>query len=109
MGRGVENFHTGYHGTTQWHVSQAAPMRRMQIEGSMQLGQGYSSGGYLANSNVKGTVNAASQQQWFNRNVNMSRWTGGAWNFVHLGCNGAPSTSCGHGASQSNVSTTPII
>lgn len=27
--RGVENIHTGKSGTTQWHVSQAAPMRRV--------------------------------------------------------------------------------
>lgn len=107
--RGVENIHTGYHGTTQFHVSQAAPMRRVQIEGSMQLGQGYSSGGYLSNSNIKGTINAASQQQWFNRNNNMSKWTGGAWSFVHLGCKGAPGNSCGHGAAHSNVGQTPII
>ena len=60
--RSVENIHTGYHGTVQWHVSQAAPMRRVQIEGNMQLGQGYASGGYLANSNVKGQINGASQQ-----------------------------------------------
>jgi hypothetical protein len=107
--RSVENIHTGYHGTTQWHVSQAAPMRRVQIEGSIQLGQGYSSGGYLANSNIKGNINAASQQQWFNRNNNMSGWSGGAWSFVHLGCKGAPSNYCGHGAAHSNVDKTPII
>jgi len=52
--RGIENIHTGYQGLTQWHVSQAAPMRRVQIEGSVQLGEGWSSGGYLANSNIKG-------------------------------------------------------
>jgi|688.fasta_scaffold1310181_2 hypothetical protein len=27
--RGIENIHTGYQGLTQWHVSQAAPMRRV--------------------------------------------------------------------------------
>jgi hypothetical protein len=37
-------------------------MRRVQIEGDIQLGQGYASGGYLANTNVIGNLNGASQQ-----------------------------------------------
>jgi hypothetical protein len=35
-------------------------MRRVHIDGDMQLGQGYSSGGFLADAWVSGTIYAAS-------------------------------------------------
>ena len=59
--RSVENIEVNGQGNVPWHVSQAAPMRRTRIVGDITLGQGYSSGGYLANSEVTGTIYAASQ------------------------------------------------
>lgn len=66
-----------------WAVSQASPLRRVYVEGNMDIWQynsgccaGYASGGYLSNSVVIGTISSGSQQQWFARNVQMSKWDG---------------------------------
>ncbi len=84
-------------GTNRWAVSQAAPMRRVHIRGdftmapsNQDVGQGYSSGGYLADSVVDGTVSSGSQQQWYTRNSRVGRWEGGVWNMVFSGVQGAP-------------------
>jgi len=98
--RGVENAEFGHAQTNvMWHVSQAAPMRRTRIVGDITLGTGWSSGGYLSNSEVTGTIYAGSQQQWFTRNTTMGRFVKGAWNFVFVGCDGAPASNCGTGGS----------
>jgi hypothetical protein len=54
-------------GTTEWAVSQAAPMRRVHIIGNLHMGptnqgngQGYSSGGYIADSRVDSIVSTGS-------------------------------------------------
>ena len=87
-------------------------MRRTIIEGSITLGQGWASGGYLANSQVTDTIHFSSQQQWFNRNVSMKGQDGGAFNFVFLGCEGAPASNCGtenNGRPFTTIKETPII
>jgi len=74
-----------------WGVSQAAPMRRVHIKGDIQLhDNGWASGGFLADSNVDGTVYAGGQQQWFSRNVDLGKWEKGSWNMVFLGVPNAP-------------------
>jgi LPXTG-motif cell wall-anchored protein len=79
----------------RYAVSQAAPLRRINIEGDLTLfgrvGE-YASGGYLANSNVDGTIVNGSQQQWFTRNTTVGTWDGGVWNAVFSGVDGAPAT-----------------
>ncbi len=87
-------------GLNRWAVSQAAPMRRVHVRGNLTLapsnqdnGQGYSSGGYLADSKVDGFVTSGSQQQWYTRNSSIGRWEGGVWNMVYSGVRGAPATS----------------
>jgi hypothetical protein len=53
-----------------WAVSQAAPLRRIQVNGDLQLFQynpgnpaaGYASGGFIADMNVTGNVSPGSQQ-----------------------------------------------
>ena len=111
--RGVENVEVGHgQGNVPWHVSQAAPMRRTRVVGDITLGTGWSSGGYLANSEVTGTIYAGSQQQWFNRNVKMGRFVKGAWNFVFVGCEGAPASHCGTSggaAPATTIDQTPIM
>ncbi|MGL5849855.1 MAG: hypothetical protein ACRCZD_03640 [Phycicoccus sp.] len=84
-------------GTNRWAVSQAAPMRRVHVRGDLTLapsnqdvGQGYSSGGYLADSVVDGVVTSGSQQQWYTRDSRIGRWEGGVWNMVFSGVQGAP-------------------
>ena len=66
--RGVENLNVNR--DVLWAVSQAAPMRRMVINGDLALSEkgGYSSGGFLGDVKIKGTVNSGTQQQWMSRN-----------------------------------------
>jgi hypothetical protein len=81
-------------GTNVWAVSQAAPFRRMDVQGNMQLDDGgWSSGGFLADTNVTGQVNSGTQQQWLSRNDQLGSWTGSNWNMVFVGVNGAPGQS----------------
>jgi hypothetical protein len=84
----------------RWAVSQAAPMRRMDIQGDLTVFGRYgefASGGYLANSRVAGTIASGSQQQWFTRNSEVGAWDGGVWNMVFSGVQGAPATDFGQG------------
>ncbi|CAK0861942.1 unnamed protein product, partial [Prorocentrum cordatum] len=115
--RSAENFRT--RSEMLWAVSQAAPMRRVVVEKSLNLaqfvdgvGMGYSSGGFLGNCRVKGMVNSASQQQWFARNLQAEAWPQGNWNMVFVGVNPAPSSSCGRTGDSfpsTSVETTPVL
>jgi len=88
-------------GTTTWAVSQAAPMRRVHVLGTLRVspsndgqpGQGYSSGGYLADSRVDGAVATGGQQQWYTRDSAVGGWSGKGWNTVFSGVHGAPATT----------------
>jgi hypothetical protein len=91
--RAVENFSvTPAGGTMRWAVSQAAPMRRMHIEGDLVLHQehGWASGGWMSDTVVDGMVDSGTQQQWISRNVEWKGWTGSNWNMVFVGVKGAP-------------------
>ena len=82
--------------TLQWGVSQGAPLRRLQINGSLELVNSYcgeASGGFMSDLVVTGNVNPCSQQQWFTRNSSLGSWTGGVWNMVFSGVEGAPPPS----------------
>jgi hypothetical protein len=90
-----------------WAVSQAAPMRRVQVNGLVTLmdyctGPSFASGGFIADSQFTGRVVInGSQQQWMTRNSNVDQWTNGIWNQVFSGVVGAPAqcfpaqSSCG--------------
>ncbi|GAA1653371.1 discoidin domain-containing protein [Catellatospora bangladeshensis] len=82
-------------GFTRWAVSQAAPFRRMDISGDLNLapnGYGWASGGYIADSRVSGAVGPYSQQQWYTRDSQIGSWVNGVWNMVFSGVVGAPAT-----------------
>ncbi len=82
--------------TLQWGVSQGAPLRRLQINGSLELTDSYcgnASGGFISDTVVTGSVNPCSQQQWYTRNSSYGSWTGGVWNMVFSGVEGAPAPS----------------
>ncbi len=84
-------------GTDVWAVSQAAPFRRMDVRGNMQLDDGgWSSGGFLADTKVTGQVNSGSQQQWLSRNDQLGSWSGSNWNMVFVGVNNAPAQTFPH-------------
>jgi fibronectin type 3 domain-containing protein len=79
--------------TLQWGVSQGTSLRRMQINGSLELTDsfcGFSSGGFISDLLVTGTVNSCSQQQWLTRNSVIGNWTGSNWDMVFAGVEGAP-------------------
>jgi hypothetical protein len=82
--------------TLQWGVSQGAPLRRLQINGGLELTNSYcgnASGGFIADIVVTGNVNPCSQQQWYSRNSTFGSWAGGVWNMVFSGVQGAPAPS----------------
>lgn len=98
-----------------WAVSQAAPMRRVIVNGSVTLQDycqqsGYVSGGFLADDEFNdGVVINAGQQQFFTRNSNIDNWTNGVWNQVFLGDQGAPPTSFGPQTNQyTTLPSTPV-
>ncbi|WP_448661989.1 adenylyl cyclase [Sphingomonas sp. CJ20] len=92
--RGAENLAVRPDGgTEQWAVSQAAPFRRIDLDGDVVLDDGgSSSGGFLADSRVAGTIRSGTQQQWLTRSSDIGGWDGGAWNMVFAGVTGAPPT-----------------
>jgi hypothetical protein len=80
-----------------WAVSQAAPMRRVHMNGFVTLfdycaPKAFASGGFIADSQLNGVLNG-SQQQWFTRNSKIDFWTNAVWNQVFSGVQGAPSQS----------------
>ncbi|MGW5350737.1 discoidin domain-containing protein [Streptomyces sp. NPDC004031] len=80
-------------GDDRWAVAQAAPFRRIHVEGGLNLapnGYGWASGGYIADSKIDGTVGPYSQQQWYTRDSSIGGWTNGVWNMVFSGVQGAP-------------------
>jgi hypothetical protein len=82
-----------------WAVSQAAPMRRVNITGanlSLQdycsAGPQFASGGFIADSQTGFVING-SQQQFYVRNSSVGGWSNGVWNQVFTGVVGAPAQS----------------
>jgi hypothetical protein len=89
-----------------WAVSQAAPMRRVDVNGFATLMDyctqpSFASGGFIADSRFSDTIVNGSQQQWLARNSALGNWTNGVWNQVFSGVVGAPAecfpaqASCG--------------
>ena len=117
--RSAENFMTtptqtqnGHSNTMMWAVSQGASLRRIIVNGNLDLYQnpGYSSGGYLSNSIISGTISSGTQQQWYTRNTNMKSWNGGNWNMVYQGVTNTPNDVCQNRTSlYTSIDTTPII
>src|SRR5205809_6512567 len=101
-----------------WAVSQAAPMRRVHINGPTTLmdyctSPSFASGGFIADSEFDGgTVINGSQQQWLVRNSKLDGWTNGVWNQVFSGVVGAPAqcfpaqASCG--GPYTTLATSPV-
>ena len=76
-------------------VSQAAPIRRVHVNGLFFLfdycNTGFTSGGFIADSEFSGsTVVNGTQQQFVVRNSRLDGWTNGVWNQVFSGVIGAP-------------------
>jgi hypothetical protein len=110
-------------GADFWAVSQASPMRRVNLTGGnlslMDYCNGspdYASGGFIADSAFSGgTVINGSQQQFFVRNSDLDGWSNAVWNQVFVGDSGAPATTFagdsgdpGGPASYTTLANTPI-
>ena len=90
-----------YANTEFWAVSQAAPMRRLDVTGHTTFmdyctGPSYASGGFVADTSFgNDTPVNGSQQQFYVRNSTMAGWSNGVWNQVFSGDVGAPAQSFG--------------
>ena len=94
-----------------WAVSQAAPWRRVHINGSTTFmdyctGPSFASGGFIADS-VTGSVVNGSQQQFFVRDSTLGSWSNAVWNQVFAGVQGAPAQSYPNPA-YTTLATAPV-
>ena len=100
-----------------WAVSQAAPMRRVNVTGGnltfmdyCTAGPQFASGGFVADSKTGFVING-SQQQFLVRDSSVGGWSNGVWNQVFSGVVGAPAqcfpanASCG--GPYTTLATTP--
>ncbi|MGH3396794.1 MAG: ricin-type beta-trefoil lectin domain protein, partial [Streptosporangiaceae bacterium] len=115
--RGVENITIEpSSGSTEWAVSQADPMRRVDIHGNLVLDDdtsgnttsNWSSGGFIGDSIVTGQVSSGTQQQFLMRNDQLGSWTGSNWNMVFVGDTGVPAQSF-PSPPYTTVSQTPTV
>src|ERR1700733_3323935 len=101
-----------------WAVSQAAPVRRVLVNGNATLmdyctSPSFASGGFIADSEFAGgSIVSGSQQQWITRNSQIDGWSNGVWNQVFSGVVGAPAqcfpvqSSCG--GPYTTLATSPV-
>ncbi|HEV2133961.1 MAG TPA: glycerophosphodiester phosphodiesterase family protein [Terracidiphilus sp.] len=87
-------------GVLDWGVSQGASLRRMKINGDVWYANSTpvpnsadacaeASGGFTADTEVTGTTNFCSQQQWLTRDSSLDNgFTSFVWNFVFAGVGG---------------------
>jgi hypothetical protein len=79
-----------------WATSQAAPMRRVHVNGFATFmdfcsNPAFASGGFVADSQFSGsTIVNGSQQQYLVRNSDIDGWSNGVWNQVFAGVVNAP-------------------
>jgi hypothetical protein len=101
--------------TDFWAVSQAAPLRRVHVNGLLSLmdycngSPDYASGGFIADSEFTGkSITNGSQQQWVTRNTDIDGWSNGVWNQVFCGSPGAPAQNFGDGGVYTTLATCPV-
>ena len=113
----VSNSSFGCYAGEFWAVSQAAPLRRVLVNGLTTFmdyctGPSYASGGFVADSQFENSsVTNGSQQQWLTRNSILDGWSNGVWNQVFSGVVGAPAQcfpqgSCG--GPYTTLATSPV-
>jgi hypothetical protein len=100
-----------------WAVSQAAPIRRVLVNGAATLmdyctGPSYASGGFIADTEFEGgSIVSGSQQQWITRNSQIDGWSNGVWNQVFSGVIGAPAQCFPQGSCSgpyTTLATSPV-
>jgi hypothetical protein len=101
-------------GNEMWAVSQAAPMRRVDVKQFTTFmpyceNPNFASGGFVADSDLEGGALNGSQQQFYVRNSNLGAgWTNYVWNQVFSGDVNAPAQDFGGGAAYTTLATTPV-
>jgi hypothetical protein len=109
--KGVGDCHTS---NEMWAVSQAAPMRRVDVKGFTTFmpyceNPNFASGGFVADSFLEGGALNGSQQQFYVRNSNLGGgWSNYVWNQVFSGDINAPAQDFGNGDAYTTLATTPL-
>ena len=102
--------------TMRWAVSQAATLRRVHIQGDLDLTGRFGAtafGTYVANSRVDGAVVSGdvrvepAQAQWYTRDSRIGSWDGFGVDYTFSGVEGAPATDFAPGGTTS-LPTTPV-
>lgn len=107
----ADGCHTG---NEMWAVSQAAPMRRVDVKDYTTFmpyceNPNYASGGFVADSFLEGGALNGSQQQFYVRNTNLGGgWSNYVWNQVFSGDVNAPAQDFGNGAAYTTLASTPV-
>jgi hypothetical protein len=100
-----------------WSASQAAPIRRAIINGSVVFQDycatnDYASGGFIADSDINGDLDFYGNQQYLVRNSDIggaNACPNGLWNMVYSGVNGAPAPVFTGSCQQNTVlKTSPV-
>ena len=101
-------------GNEMWAVSQAAPMRRVDVKDYTTFmpyceSPNYASGGFVADSELEGGALNGSQQQFYVRNSDLGKgWSNYVWNQVFSGDIAAPAQDFGNGAAYTTLAQTPV-
>ena len=99
--------------TQFWAVSQAAPLRRVNVNGNISFmdycssGPHFASGGFMADSKTGFAING-SQQQWYTRNSVIGGWSNAVWSAVFSGVVGAPTETFPKPDPYTVLETTPV-
>ena len=107
----ADGCHTG---NEMWAVSQAAPMRRVDVKDYTTFmpyceTPNYASGGFVADSRLAGGALNGSQQQFYVRNSDLGAgWSNFVWNQVFSGDVAAPAQDFGDGHAYTTLSQTPV-
>ncbi len=107
----ADGCHTG---NEMWAVSQAAPMRRVDVKDFTTFmpyceNPNFASGGFVADSRLEGGALNGSQQQFYVRNSDLGKgWSNYVWNQVFSGDIAAPAQHFGNGAAYTTLAQTPV-
>ena len=97
-----------------WSASQATPIRRAIINGSVVFqdycaSNNFASGGFIADSQVSGSLNFFGNQQYLTRNSAIGGQNGALWDMVYSGVTNAPApVFTGQGNQITVLPTSPV-
>src|SRR5215469_7865851 len=107
----ADGCHTG---NEMWAVSQAAPMRRVDVKDFTTFmpyceNPNFASGGFVSDSRLEGGALNGSQQQFYVRNSDLGAgWSNFVWNQVFSGDINAPAQDFGGGDAYTTLAATPV-